>query len=198
MGSSYYRQSLEDYLSGLDIKAEHVLDVGGASNPVQKRVHAWDVADYKFLDNNIETPSVMNFYHWDMNEPFAWTDHSMEFVPNFDIVFCLEVMEYIFDPMVAMKNLRLFLKPGGILYITFNSVYPPHNPYEFDMLRYTKFGALRLLHRNGFEVLDLVPRIMHSQNEYLQFLNAERYRYKGGREAGTLFDAGYIIKAKTI
>ena len=51
---SNYRDQLESYLKTLDIKADRVLDVGGAALLVKDRVKSWDVEEYKIADNNIE------------------------------------------------------------------------------------------------------------------------------------------------
>jgi len=51
---SHYRNQLEEYLKTLDIKADRVLDVGGASNPVKSRVSSWNVKEYKIVDNGLE------------------------------------------------------------------------------------------------------------------------------------------------
>lgn len=198
---SRYRDILESYLKTLEIKADSVLDVGGAAKPVKDRVKSWDVKEYKILDNGLE--NIGYNYKGDLNNFLGklralliYSEISVDIV--FDIAFCLEVFEYIYNPVQAVKNLNDLLKNNGILYITFPSTYPPHNPIGFDYLRYTKQGATKLLESNGFKIINIFPRRMADPMLYMQHLKAEGYKYRGGEEAGTLFDAGYIIEAQKI
>lgn len=73
---------------------------------------------------------------------------------NFDVVFCIEVSEYWFDPMQAIKNIASLMKSGSYLYITFPFVYGHHKPEGADFLRYTPAGAEKLLKEAGFEILE--------------------------------------------
>ena len=188
---SFYRDQLEAYLSKLDIKADRVLDVGGASNPVKSRVKSWEVKEYDILDNGLEEGK--SDIKYDLNKDIIkhWEDTGIQ---QHDIVFCLEVMEYIYDPMIAIKNLHWLTKKGGTLYITFPTLYPVHNPYNNDYLRYTKFGAIKLLEEAGFKIEEIVPRTMKAPDIYNTSCIAEGYKTRGASSSGTLFDAGYIIK----
>lgn len=195
--ASYYRQQLEEYLKTLDIKAERVLDVGGSQLSIKDRVKTWDVQEYKVLDladpHKGEKPNI----EWDLNEPIATTDigkwYQFVGVEEFDVMFCLEVMEYIFNPVVACKNLEFLLKPGGLLYITFPFVYPVHEPREDDVLRYTRRGAIKLLENAGFEIEEIVPRTTKALS-LAQFYSAEKMRAAKGYEYHE--EVGVIIKAR--
>jgi SAM-dependent methyltransferase len=215
--SSYYRQQLESYLKTLDVKAERVLDVGGSQLTLPKRVKSWDVKEYKILDlpqpHKLEQkPDI----EWDMNKkimfPFrnANTEEvklaisrkpliSLKYLADqgflyqrFDVVFCLEVMEYIWDPVSALKNICDFLTPGGILYITFPTFYPVHEPREQDYLRYTKQGALKLLEEAGFQAKRITPRKMMAAS-LGHVYSQEKMRAAKGYEGHE--DIGYIIEA---
>jgi len=186
---SRYREILEEYLSKLNIATEKVLDVGGASNPIKDRVNSWAVDNYAIADNGLEKGEYE--FKFDLNgDDCEWWEC--------DIVFCLEVMEYIYNPVKAMENLSATTKKGGTLYITFPTLYPVHNPYKFDYLRYTKEGAIVLLQKAGFDVEEIVARKIYDAKLYDKHVKAEGYRAKGATKSGTLFDAGYIIKAKKI
>lgn len=140
---SFYRDQLEDWLKTLDIKAERVFDVGGLAKPVKDRVKSWDVLTYEILD----------LPEWDLqSEGFKWLRQ------DGDIVFCLEVMEYIINPILAIANLQATMKQNGILYISFPQIYPAHNPAGTDMLRYTEWGARKLLENAGFKIEEIIYR----------------------------------------
>ena len=182
---SEYRNHLENYLQGLNIATEVVYDVAGKELPVDKRVNSWAVDKYDILD-------LPEF------------DFNMDIQPQIDIelqadiIFCLELMEYIYDPVICIKNLWQLLKTDGILYITFPTLYPVHNPVESDYLRYTLVGAIKLLHENGFDIEEVTPRKMKQPELYNTHVKAEGYKVRGALKTGTLFDAGYIIKCKKI
>jgi SAM-dependent methyltransferase len=126
---SNYRDALESYLKRLDIKADSVYDVGGKELPINGRVKSWDVKECDILD----------LPEFDLNKPFILNEQSRQ------VVFCLEVMEYINNPVTAMINLGRLLVDGGTLYITFPFIYPTHNPVSNDYARYTYMGAIKLL-----------------------------------------------------
>lgn len=131
---SYYRHQLEDWLKTLDVKADTVLDIGGAQNPVKGRTRSWEVEDYHILDLpdfNIERGIGGR---------------------NADSVFCLEVFEYLIEPLFAMRNINKLLRGGGKAYITFSFVYPHHNEIDRDSLRYTEPGIRRLARGAGLKV----------------------------------------------
>lgn len=132
---SYYRQQLESWLSELDVKADTVYDIGGGQGEVKGRVKSWEVKNYRVLDLPV----------YDLNEPWQTK-------PEVDIIFCLEVFEYLINPMEAMENISGLLKLGGKAYITFAFVYPHHNEIELDSLRYTETGIKRLSENAGMQV----------------------------------------------
>jgi len=200
---SQYREILEAYLKTLDIKADRVLDVGGASNPVNVRVNNFVVTDYMIADNGLEEGDYD--YVIDLNEYPCYPDafkinNNFEEYPKlqFNVMFCLEVMEYIYNPVDAIYNLFEMLKKGGTLYITFPTTYPVHNPYNNDYLRYTKFGAIKLLEEAGFKIEEIIPRTMKAPDIYNTSCIAEGYKTRGASSSGTLFDAGYIFKVTKI
>jgi len=136
---SEYRKQLEDWLSGLDIKADKVYDIGGGQGEVKKRVKSWDVKHYKVLDLPEFDLESLDYKMWSLNDPA-------------NIIFCLEVFEYLIDPVTAIKNLASVLAGGGKAYITFAFVYPHHNELERDSLRYTETGIHRLADIAGLKV----------------------------------------------
>lgn len=191
--SSYYRIQLEDWLKTLDIKSTRVLDVGGSQNPVKGRTKSWKVGDYKILDleapHEGESPDII----LDLNHRYA-PKELME-KPVFNMLFCLEVMEYIYDPIGALRNLYWLSMPGATLYISFPFVYPIHEPKESDMMRYTRYGAMRVLKESGWETQEVVPRLSTHGNLEKYYVH-EKMRmsrtYSGHQEIG------YLIKAKRL
>lgn len=153
--SSNARKQLESWLRTIDVDCDSVIDIGGIKNLVQKRVKSWKVRDYKVLDYQ-GSPD----YNYDLNYPIPA-------LPQFDIAFCLEVMEYIWNPVQAIQNISSLIKGGGILYISFHFIYPFHQPKDKDYLRYTISGIKRLLKEGGLEIVKIKGRYDDNNIGYL-------------------------------
>jgi hypothetical protein len=187
--SSHYRKQLELYLANLDVNDMLVYDVGGAQLPVRDRVKSWQVDEYRIVD--LHEPHVKKV---DVDIIFDIERTSRWYWEKGDIVFCLEVMEYIADPMMAVANLAGMLVKGGTLYITFPTFYPPHEPYERDAMRYTRAGARRLLRENGFKIEEEFARASIGSGIAQAISdNALRVSQSAPREEVTAL--GFIFKA---
>lgn len=198
-GSSYTRVQLNDWLKSISISSKRVLEVGASLNPVIKKVNKWDVKEYKTLDNNIEVDCKPDFFV-DLNllhfsDKNGWgrsVQKVLQYKPN--VLFCLEVMEYIYKPETVLKFFYEVLAPKGTLYISFHSIYPIHQPYKFDSLRYTKWGIVHLLEEVGFTKWEITPRIATKGRDALNaFYKAEKMH--GLRNSNEQFNIGYFIKA---
>ncbi len=144
---SHYREQLEAWLQKQHINAHTVFDIGGAQGRVQGRVSSWDVLDYRILD----LPDYDIEEELGLSEKNNWT----ELADSADLVFCLEVFEYLIDPYQAMQNIQYVMKTDGRAYITFAFVYPHHNELELDSTRYTESGVKRLVESAGLQVTNM-------------------------------------------
>jgi hypothetical protein len=150
MAMSYYREQLEDWLKTLDVKADTVFDVGGAQGEVKSRVKSWDVKNYRVLD--------IPFF--DITRLSNARDVAKQ--QKADVIFCLEVFEYLIRPYEAMESLYILLNEGGKAYVTFAFVYPHHNELEMDSTRYTEFGIRRLAKEIGLKIKNIEYRVDQS------------------------------------
>lgn len=175
MSSSYYRQQLEAYLQTVEVKAELVFDVGGAQKPVKGRTKSWDVKEYHVLD----------IPEYDLNV----YQHVIQ--PG-DMVFCLEVFEYLIEPVTAMKNIADLLTPGGKAVVSFPLVYPLHNEVEWDSLRYTESGVRRIAKASGLTVAKVNYRKAKSGTLTKYYAEDGMRAAKGHNHAVT----GYIMELK--
>jgi len=195
---SLYKDQLEAWLKTIDVKADYVLDIGGSANPVEKRTKSWEVEHYLIADNGSEEE-----YHdkWrepdfglDLNKPKSIREYLQKVEGDlFDVVFCLEVFEYVRYPWHAMRNIRGKLKEGGTLYASFPAIYPVHQPVAVDSLRYTKAGIEQIMKDNVFEIKSIVPRKATKGRAAL----AEFYSLEGMRAAKVpeIMDIGYMVEA---
>ena len=138
--SSLYRDQLETWVKKINVKCDFCMDIGGGQYKIKDRVNSWNVKKYKILDNDKQYKPD---YFGDLNVDL--TCNGWETFPfnQVDVIFCLEVMEYIWRPLQAHKNIFSLLKPGGIAYISYPTIYPLHNPPGVDYLRYTKNAIKR-------------------------------------------------------
>lgn len=155
--SSSYRLELDSWLRALDVKGESVLDIGGSQLRAEGRTRSWDVVEYKVGD--LAQP------HVDSPKPDLEIDlnkHNVKTVNDyrgyFDIVFCLEVFEYVYNPILALTTIKDLLKKGGVAFITFPSFYPLHQPIEEDSLRYMPGFVTRALASLDLELISMTYR----------------------------------------
>lgn len=170
MGSVYKRQ-LNEWKATLEIRADDVLDIGGAQDPIHRHVKYWDVKNYEIMD--LEEPHVKeiepDICH-DLNEPLLQ-------YRQYDIVFCLGVLDYVIEPGIAMRNVRKLIKPGGHAWVEFPFVYAHHNPIDDEGCRYSEGCIKRLAKQAGLEITEIIRK--PAGNEHL----LEFYRQDGHRMA---------------
>jgi len=170
----------------LSDRALEYLDKGG-----------FDIEDPElFLDRAGDNEYLGRFVQF-VNSHMAYqiSTNALKDADTMTSVFCLEVMEYVLDPVVAIKNLRNLCSPNSNLYISFGFLYPHHNPVGMDALRYTEWGAVELLRQNGFEVEEITPRKLTPEGDALlqEFYRAEGMR--ASKEAANHHASGWLIKA---
>jgi len=69
----------------------------------------------------------------------------------FDTVICLEVLEYVWTPLLALKEIHRLLRPGGTLLLS--TPFLHRVDASDDYWRFTEPALRRLLHEAGFEVI---------------------------------------------
>ena len=168
--SSSYRMELDKWLSQLDVKADRVLDIGGSQVSLKPRVRSWDVKELQIAD--LPEP------HQDSPKPDIELDLNVGgcgLENDIDIVFCLEVFDYIYDPRTAFEEIARVLKPGGTAWVSFPSIYPLHQPVGDDALRYMPAGIVKLAESAGLSVEQMIKRRPET-NLFESFFRAERMR----------------------
>jgi hypothetical protein len=184
--SSSYRQELNKWLSRLDVKTDRVLDIGGSQEALSPRVKSWDVGEYLIAD----LPSP----HKDSPKPDIEMDLNKSFgnLQHYDMIFCLEVFEYVYDPLTAMKTISTLLSTKGTAWVTFPSVYPMHQPIEDDALRYMPGGINKLAEAVGLTIVQMIPRRFET-GAWNQTISAEGLRAAKGEDHNF---SGWIVEFK--
>lgn len=190
--SSSYRLSLDNWLKELDVSANRVLDIGGSQLPVKGRTKSWDVKEYFIADlpqPHVNSPKPDMFI--DMNRSIIDDYPGTLDYKGWDIIFCLEVFDYIYNPLQAMENLSVLLQTGsGSAWVTFPSFYPHHNPIEYDALCYKEYGIRRLAEASGLTIKQMIPRRPET-NALQRYFAAERLRSAKGYDHAVM---GWIVE----
>ncbi len=164
---------LDRWLSQLDVKADRVLDIGGAQLPVRKRTKSWEVGEYLIADlrePHVDSPKPDIELDLNSDQPQA-----VELIESIDAIFCLEVFDYVWNPTRALILIHKLLAEGGVAYVSFPAFYPHHQPIEDDALRYMEGGLRKLIANARLELVELIPR--RPETDLLdQFYRAERMR----------------------
>ena len=187
MGSSY-RLELNRWLSQLDVKSDCLLDLGGSQENLKGRTKSWDVAEYLIADlPNPHVGSPKPDIEIDLNRAFALnagqvtelsdgtTEYEKDIREKFDLIFCLEVFDYVWATETAFDNLYQLMKKGGTAWVSFPTVYPLHQPIEDDALRYMPAAVEKLADSVGLEVVQMIKRRPET-NKWQEFFYAERMR----------------------
>lgn len=170
-----------------------VFDVGGGSKPVKDRVASWNVGKYLILDNNLEEP-IPDTLTIDCDLNYGITNELAGEMVKADVIFCLEVFEYVWNPLLALKTLNQMLRKGGKLIITFPFVYPTHQPVVHDCLRYTKYGAYKLLEEAGFDMDSIIVKSRDDKSGLLEsFYKADGMHPAKGEDHS---ECGYIVEIR--
>lgn len=190
--ASSYRITLENYLAEVDVKADLVIGVGDSQNHTKGRTRSWDVKEYIIADipqphKDSPAPDLV----LDLNYGYGGVNKDVHgYAGMADVIFCLEVFDYVYNPLNATILLQNLLKRGGRLIVSYPTIYPHHQPIEDDALRYMEGGIRKLADRAKLKIVDIAPRRPESIL-FDQFIRAERMR------AAKHFDhnvTGYIVE----
>jgi SAM-dependent methyltransferase len=138
-----------------------ILDIGKSMREQYDNINC---AEKKTLDINL----FENYpdYQLDLSEEIDI--ERTELNEKFDVIICLAVLEHVYNPFIAIKNLKQMLKKGGVIYGYVPFLYHYHAPedlYFQDYYRYSKDGLAYLFRE--FDNLKLYPlrgRLSSSMN----------------------------------
>jgi len=185
------RSQLIEYLRKIDITDKTVLDVGAGSKEHWAR--NWVKGEPKeYITCDMQKFEGIDF-KIDLN--YAYAPETLFVWGNYNYVFCLEVLEHIWNPLCAIRNLSELTKE--VLYISTPFINPIHD--EVDYLRYTEEWYQKVLPKYGFKNVIIKRRTTDSlllstwyQEEGMRM---SKIRLKKG-EAYKLKDIGYFIIAQ--
>jgi len=148
--NNYYLKNHEDFrdriLSQIQ-KSDNVLDIGMAMRDKHKKI----------ISNLLETLDVNDFGEYpdiicDLCSDISGLEN------KYDKIICIAILEHVYDPTSAIKNLRLMLKDEGIIYGYVPYLYYYHAPKDLKFQDYFRFSkdALAYLFKD-FKEVELFP-----------------------------------------
>lgn len=136
------REIFEQWVAKLPPRKLFVLDLGGRIQPyrplLEERLAGYIATDIR------QTPLV-NVLARGEQLPFA--------SGHFDLVICTQVLQYVPEPGVVIREIARVLKPGGFLFLSVPSAYPREN--EVDCWRFLPAGLHYLL--APFASVEVIP-----------------------------------------
>lgn len=120
----------------------------------------------------------------------------------FDLVLCIEVLEHLENPALAISEMRRVLKKNGTLILSTRFIFPLH-PDPKDYYRFTP-DSLSFLCRNfkdvqivpaGNILVSLIMIFLHSLPSKLQKHRLVSFFGKVPTKKNSRFACGYVLKA---
>lgn len=141
-----HRESISGHLRTLTLEDLRVIDWGAGTKPVKNYVAAKGSTTFFGIDKlgHVGADLVT-----DISQP-------VNLEREFDMAFCMEVLEHVERPENLVQNIARHLKSGGELHLSVPFLYPRHHDTE-DFWRFTDLGVKLLLERNGFIIHSIVP-----------------------------------------
>ena len=148
--NNYYLKNQEDFrdriLNQIQ-KSDHVLDIGMTMRDKHAKINA----------NFLETLDVNDFGEYpDIICDICSDINGLE--NKYNKIICIAILEHVYDPAAAIKNLRIMLKNDGIIYGYVPYLYYYHAPRDLKFQDYFRFSkdALAYLFRD-FKEVELFP-----------------------------------------
>ncbi len=183
--TSVYKQQLLNWVSSLDVKADTVIDIGGSQDPIKGRTKSWEVKKYLIAD--LPQP------HYEKQKPDIEFNLENKFYKprvQADLIFCLEVFDYIRDPITAFDRISAMLKDGGSAWVSFPFFYPIHNPVESEGLRYTEPALRYYGDLYNIPVKEVIYRRPESR-KLLEYISEDGFRAAKDYNHNVI---GYIVR----
>jgi SAM-dependent methyltransferase len=130
--------------AGLELRGR-MLDVGCGSKPYRGAFPG--ISDYVGLElDSPEARANATADHYYDGVRFPFEDDV------FDVVFCSQVLEHVFEPVSFISEMHRVARSGGMLLLTVPLLWDEHEKPR-DYGRYTSHGIRHLLERGGFTVV---------------------------------------------
>tara|TARA_Y100001958_G_C21181803_1_gene511523 strand:- start:624 stop:1301 length:678 start_codon:yes stop_codon:yes gene_type:complete len=149
--NNYYIKNQKDFRNRIidDIKInDDILDIGKGMR---------DKFD-KIKTKNVLTVDVNDFGDYPDIVYDICSEPDETLIKKFDKIICIAVLEHVYDPFQAVKNIKMMLKDNGVLYGYVPYLFYYHAPTDLKFQDYFRFSkdALSYLFRD-FKNLEIFP-----------------------------------------
>ena len=149
--NNYYIKNNEDFRKRIveDINIDDdVLDIGKGMRDKFENIKS----------KNITTVDVNDFGDYPDIIYDICSDPDETLLKKFDKIICLAVLEHVYDPFLAVKNIKLMLKENGVLYGYVPYLFYYHAPHSLKFQDYFRFSkdALSYLFKD-FKSIEIFP-----------------------------------------
>jgi SAM-dependent methyltransferase len=149
------RTQIKDYLGRINVNNITIIDWCSGNRPVSNSIVHNDTCRIITVDKRRQRGPTVTA---DVCVPI--------FMEQADMAFCLESLEHLTDPDIALDNVYNNLKEGGYFYVSVPFICPIHSVYG-DYWRWTLNGIRILLKKHNFNILEEVK---------LKYINGKEYR----------------------
>lgn len=139
-----HREALKAELGKIQLTNVSVVDWGAGSKPVQRYIQSEGCTFFTIDKNGYNEQSLVT----DITAPLILDQ-------EYDVAFCIEVIEHVESFDMLLRNIRMNLKPDGKLYLSAPFQFEIHA--EEDYWRFTEHGLRLLLGNFDFAVARIVP-----------------------------------------
>lgn len=129
---------LENKIPRNVIKGSRVIEIGSlnVNGSIRKHVESMEPVSYTGVDifEHESVDVICNAY-----------DLLNEYMPNsFDVVISTEMLEHVEKWRTAINNMKLLVRPGGLIIISTRRPGFPQHDYPYDYWRYSKRNMIRI------------------------------------------------------
>jgi len=171
-------QKTQEYIEKWELENNNkmVLDAGAGSRPYKKifkknQYISQDFGEYKGGGNTA---------YWDQEAEKRWQGENADILSDIteipldqntcDLIICTEVLEHVYNPVEALKELTRLLRQDGNIVISVPYACHYHQePYFFNCGLSTHFFK-KFAEENG-----LIVKLIDTEGDYVDFLSFENY-----------------------
>ena len=149
--NSYYIKNQKDFRNRIieDIKInDDILDIGRGMRDKFAKIKAKKILTLDVNDFG-DYPNIVYDICSELDETL---------IKKFDKIICIAVLEHVYDPFQAVRNIRMMLKDNGVLYGYVPYLFYYHAPTDLKFQDYFRFSkdALSYLFKD-FKNLEIFP-----------------------------------------
>lgn len=150
----FWEEFQQEHVEHVFKKGGFILDIGGGLRLDSSKGNKFNKKNYEKFQKYLSDPSVdykVSDYTDQYNPDYVEDVHQLSFEDNsVDGIFCIALLEHVYDPKRAAEEIMRVLKPGAeaFLYVPFMYRYHANSTEDYkDYFRYSKDGIAYLFRK---------------------------------------------------